>query len=57
VNTEHRFIAERAAAQHCAELVRRAPEPADQIAGLAKFGARIAPLLAAALARLTSGIL
>ena len=55
MNTEHRFIAERAAAQHCAELVCRAPEPADQIAGLAKFGARIAPLLAAALARLTGG--
>jgi len=55
VNTEHRFIAERAAAQHCAELVRRAPEPGDQIAALAKLGARIAPLVAAALARLIGG--
>ncbi len=55
MNTEHRFIAERAAAQHCAELVRRAPESGDQIAALAKLGARIAPLVAAALTRLIGG--
>ena len=55
MNTEHSFVPERAAAQHCAELLRRGAEPADQIGGLAKLGTRVAPLLAGALARLIGG--
>lgn len=55
MNTEHSFVPERAAAQHCPELLRRGAEPADQIGGLAKLGTRLAPLLSAALARLIGG--
>ncbi|MFM5895269.1 MAG: FliM/FliN family flagellar motor switch protein [Novosphingobium sp.] len=55
MNTEHSFVPERAAAQHCAELLRRGAEPADQIGGLAKLGTRLAPLLGSALARLVGG--
>lgn len=49
MNTQHDFVAERAAAQHCAELVRSGPAPADLIPALDRAGERIARLLAPAL--------
>ena len=52
MNSQHTFVAERAAAQHCAELLRRAPEPAEQIGALAVLGERLAPLLAKALGQM-----
>ena len=55
MNSEHEFIAERAAAQHCPELLRRAPEPGEQIGALAKLGERLAPPLAKALGQMLGG--
>ena len=45
MNTQHQFVAERAAAQHCAELIRRIPEPADPGPALARMGERLAQAL------------
>ena len=45
MNTQHQFVAERAAAQHCAELIRRCPEPADSGPALARMGERLAQAL------------
>ena len=55
MKTQHSFVPERVAAQHCAELLRRSAEPGDQIGALATLGVRLAPLLAKALARLVGG--
>ena len=52
MKSEHTFVAERAAAQHCPELLRRAPEPAEQIGALTVLGERLAPLLAKALGQM-----
>jgi flagellar motor switch protein FliM len=52
VKAQHLFIAERPAAQHCAELLRRAPEPAELLPALARLGERLARLLGPALATL-----
>ena len=49
------FVAERAAAQHCAELVRRGPSPAELLPALERAGQRLARLAAAALAPLMGG--
>lgn len=49
------FVAERRAAQHCAELLRRGPESAELLPALTKVGERFARLLAAALAPLLGG--
>ncbi len=51
----HSFIAERAAAQHCPELLRRGPEPVDLSANLARLGERFARALAPSLAALLGG--
>ena len=49
------FVAERAAAQHCAQLLRRGPEPAELLPQLARLGDRFARQLAEGLARLGGG--
>ncbi|MFM5948771.1 MAG: FliM/FliN family flagellar motor switch protein [Novosphingobium sp.] len=49
MNTQHSFIAERVAAQHCAELLRAGPPPAELLPALAQAGQRIARALAVAL--------
>ena len=46
------FVAERAAAQHCAQLLRRGPEPAELLPQLDRLGDRFARQLAEGLARL-----
>ena len=55
MNTEHNFVAERPAAQHCAELLRKGPEPADLIPALGRTGASMARALAPLLAELVGG--
>ena len=55
MNTEHTFVAERAAAQHCAELLRRGPEPSDMLPMLGRTGERLARVLAPALSDLIGG--
>ena len=55
MNTEHTFVAERAAAQHCAELLRRGPEPGDMLPALGRAGERLARALAPALSDLIGG--
>ena len=55
MNSEHSFIAERKAAQHCAELLRRGPEPVDPVPALARLGERIARQIAPLLAELLGG--
>lgn len=55
MKTQHSFIAERPAAQHCQELLRRGPEPADLIPALSRTGDRFARLLAPAFAALLGG--
>lgn len=55
MKTQHSFIAERLAAQHCAELLRQGPEPADLLPALARMGEQVARNLAPALARLIGG--
>ena len=52
---EQAFIAERQAAQHCAELLRRGPEPVDPVPALARLGERIARQIAPLLAELLGG--
>lgn len=49
------FTAERAAAQHCPELLRRGPEPADLIPQLERMGERLGKALVPALAPLCGG--
>ncbi len=49
------FVAERPAAQHCAELVRRGPSPAELLPALSRTGERLARLVATALAPLMGG--
>lgn len=49
---ERAFVAERVAAQHCAELLRRGPEPAELLPALQRLGERIARQLAPALGAL-----
>ncbi len=55
MNTQHSFVAERRAAQHCQELLRRGPEPADLVPALARLGERFARALAPAFAALLGG--
>lgn len=52
---ERAFIAERALAQHCAELVRASPPPADLLPQLARCGERLAIASASALQPLIGG--
>ncbi len=52
---ERNFVAERAAAQHCPELLHRGPDQAELMALLAKAGDRFARQLAQGLAGLTGG--
>jgi flagellar motor switch protein FliM len=52
VKPQHSFIAERIAAQHCPELLRRRPEPTELIPALGQIGERLARRLAPALAAL-----
>lgn len=52
---QYSFVAERIAAQHCAELLRRGPEPAELLSALGQIGERIARRLAPALATLLGG--
>ncbi|MFM5885121.1 MAG: FliM/FliN family flagellar motor C-terminal domain-containing protein [Novosphingobium sp.] len=49
---ERAFVAERVAAQHCAELLRRGPEPADLLPQLERLGDRLGSALIPALAPL-----
>lgn len=49
---ERTFVAERVAAQHCAELLRRGPEPADLLPLLGRMGERLGGQLVCALAPL-----
>jgi flagellar motor switch protein FliM len=55
VKSDHAFVAERAAAQHCPELLGKGPEPVDLGASLARLGERFARALASALAPMLSG--
>ena len=52
---ERAFVAERVAAQHCAELLRRGPEPAELLPLFAKAGERFAREFAQGLAAMTGG--
>lgn len=52
---ERAFVAERVAAQHCAELLRRGPEPAELLPALHRLGEKIARQLAPVLAALLGG--
>lgn len=52
---QHAFIAERAAAQHCAELLPRGPEPAELLQQLTRLGGRLARQLAEGLTALGGG--
>ncbi len=49
---QHSFIAERIAAQHCPELLRRRPEPTELIPALGEIGERLSRRLATALGAL-----
>jgi flagellar motor switch protein FliM len=55
VKSDHAFVPERAAAQHCPELLRKGPEPVDLSASLARMGERFARALTPALAPLLGG--
>jgi flagellar motor switch protein FliM len=55
VKSDHIFIPERAAAQHCPELLRRGPEPVDLSAGFVRLGERFTRALAPTLAPLLGG--
>jgi flagellar motor switch protein FliM len=55
VKSDHAFVAERAAAQHCPELLRKGPEPVDLGASLTRLGERFARALAPTLAPLLGG--
>lgn len=52
---QHTFIAERKAAQHCQELLRRSPDPAELVPALARLGERLARSLGPAMAALLGG--
>ena len=52
---QHSFVAERIAAQHCQELLRRGPDPANLIPALGRLGERLARLLGPAFAALLGG--
>lgn len=55
MNTRHSFVAERRAAQHCAELLGRLPDSAALMPALARAGERLARLLVPAFAALLGG--
>lgn len=55
MKSDHAFVPERAAAQHCPELLRRGPEPVDLSASLARLAERFARALAPTLAPLVGG--
>ncbi len=55
MKSDHAFVAERAAAQHCPELLRKGPEPVDLSASLARLGERFARALAPTLAPMLGG--
>lgn len=55
MNTHHSFVAERRAAQHCAELLNRLPDSAALMPALARSGERLAWLLAPAFGTLLGG--
>ncbi|MEQ1499721.1 MAG: FliM/FliN family flagellar motor switch protein [Novosphingobium sp.] len=55
MKTDHSFIAERAAAQHCEELLRSGPEAVDLLPALSRAGERFARALAPGLADLIGG--
>jgi len=52
---ERAFVAERAAAQHCAQLLRAGPAPVELMPKLSRLGERLARALAPALAPLLGG--
>lgn len=52
---QHSFIAERIAAQHCAELLHRSPEPTELLSAFSRLGERLARLLSPAIATLLGG--
>lgn len=52
MNTRHSFVAERAAAQHCAELLERTVSRVDLLPALARMGEVLGRLLCPAFARL-----
>ncbi|WP_374526876.1 FliM/FliN family flagellar motor switch protein [Novosphingobium sp.] len=52
---QREFIAERSAAQHCAELLRQGPDPAELLPMLTRVGEQLAKLLGPALAGLLGG--
>ena len=52
---QHSFVAERIAAQHCEELLRREAEPVDLLPALTRLGERFARLLGPAFAALLGG--
>lgn len=56
MKSDHAFVAERAAAQHCAALIRRGPDAAELLPLLADFAQRLARALGPALAPLTGGV-
>ena len=53
---QHAFVAERRAAQHCAELLRRGPEPLELLPMLERLGERLARLLGTALTPLCGNV-
>jgi flagellar motor switch protein FliM len=55
VKSDHTFVAERMAAQHCAELLRKGLEPVDLGTGLTRMAERFARALAPSLAPLLGG--
>lgn len=52
---ERAFVAERIVAQHCPELLRVSPAPAELVPSLARLGERLARALSASLATLSGG--
>lgn len=55
MNTRHSFVAERVAAQHCAELLRSGPAPAELLPVFRQAGERVARLIGPMLADLLGG--
>ncbi len=55
MNSRHSFVAERRAAQHCAELLGRLPDSAALMPALARWSERLARLLGPAFASLLGG--
>lgn len=52
---ERAFVAERTVAEHCRELLRVSPAPAELVPSLARLGERLARALSASLATLSGG--